>query len=303
MTHAAFQRLFDQLKAQRPDGPADRRGALNYLTPATTIAAVGTVRLGRSVSLAGPIDYGVTADNPEPAQHTMTRTGGAAPAGGLSFAMDQVGMNIHGNADTHIDALSHVIYDGMLYNDRPAEIVDDTGAAELSISVAEEGIVGRGVLLDVPRARGVPWLEPGDHVTADDLAAAERDQGVHVGQGDLVFVRVGHRLRRLQLGPWDAAQTRAGLHPSVMASLADRRIAVLGSDANSDTAPSPVTGVDFPVHVLAIAALGIHLVDYLDLEVLAPICAEFRQWSFLCVVAPLRLALATGSPVNPIAIL
>ena len=78
---------------------------------------------------------------------------------------------------------------------------------------------------------------------------------------------------------------------------------VLGSDGNNDTAPSLVPGVDLPVHVLAIAALGVQLIDYLDLSVLAPLCAEFRQWSFLCVIAPLRLSVATGSPVNPIAIL
>jgi kynurenine formamidase len=124
-----------------------------------------------------------------------------------------------------------------------------------------------------------------------------------VGQGDLVFVRVGHRLRRSQLGPWDAADARAGLQPTVLEYAADRKIALLGSDGNNDTAPSTVHGVDFPVHVLAIAALGVHLIDYLDFAALAPLCAEFRQWSFLCVVAPLRLALATGSPVNPIAIL
>ena len=303
MTGAEFQLLFDRLRAQPPWGPADRRGALNYLTPATTLAAAGQVKLGRSVSMASPIEYRVTADNPEPARHKMTQTGDSAPEDGLSFAMDQIGMNIHGNADTHIDALSHVIYDGRLYNNRPADIVTDTGAAELSIAAAADGIVGRGVLLDVPRARGVPWLEPGDHVTASDLAAAERDQQVQVGQGDLVFVRVGHRLRRDQLGPWDAADARAGLHPAVLEYAADRKIALLGSDGNNDTAPSMVQGVDLPVHVLAIAALGVHLIDYLDFSALAPLCAEFRQWSFLCVVAPLRLALATGSPVNPIAIL
>jgi kynurenine formamidase len=238
----------------------------------------------------------------------MTQTGDRALSDGLSFAMDQVGMNIHGNADTHIDALSHVIYDGKLYNNRPADIVGSTGAAKLSISAADDGIVGRGVLLDVPRARGVPWLEPGDHVTADDLAAAERDQHVHVGEGDLAFIRVGHRLRRFQLGPWDASDARAGLHPTglhptVMEYLAGRKIALLGSDGNNDTAPSAVSGVDFPVHVLAIAALGVHLIDYLDFSILAPLCAELMHWSFLCVIAPLRLALATGSPVNPIAIL
>src|SRR5215467_9677472 len=303
MTKAQFQGLYDQLRTRPPWGPADTRGALNYLTAATTLAAVGEVKLGRSVSLAAPIEYLVTTDNPEPAQHKMTQTGDRAPAGGLSFAMDQIGMNIHGNADTHIDALSHVIYDGRLYNNRPADIVSDTGAAELSIAAAANGIAGRGVLLDVPRVRGVPWLEPGDHVTVGDLAAAERDQQVQVGQGDLVFIRVGHRLRRLQLGPWDVADARAGLHPAVMEYAADRKISLLGSDGNNDTAPSVVPGVDFPVHVLAIAALGVHLIDYLDFSALAPLCAEFRQWSFLCVVAPLRLAVATGSPVNPIAIL
>jgi kynurenine formamidase len=267
------------------------------------LAAVGEVKLGRSISLACPIEYRVTVDNPHPARHTMTQTGDRAPGDGLSFAMDQIGMNIHGNADTHIDALSHVIYDGRLYNNRPADIVSDTGAAELSIAAAANGIAGRGVLLDVPRARGVPWLEPGDHVTPGDLAAAERDQQVHAGQGDLVFIRVGHGLRRFQLGPWDSADARAGLHPAVMEYAADRKISLLGSDGNNDTAPSVVPGVDFPVHVLAIAALGVHLIDYMDFSVLAPLCAEFRQWSFLCVIAPLRLSVATGSPVNPIAIL
>src|SRR5207248_283515 len=83
----------------------------------------------------------------------------------------------------HVDALCHVIFDSQLYNGLPADTVTETGAAELSIAVAADGIVGRGVLLDVPRSRRVPWLEPGDHVTVDDLLAAERDQGVRVGPG------------------------------------------------------------------------------------------------------------------------
>ena len=303
MTTAEFQHLYDRLRVQPPWGPADSRGALNYLTAATRLAAVGEVKLGRSVSLGGRIDYRVTVDNPEPAQHEMTATGDSATVGGLCFGMDRVGMNIHGNADTHIDALSHVIFDSRLYNDRAPDIVSDTGASELSVAAAADGIVGRGVLLDVSRSRGVPWLEPGDHVTPDDLASAERNAQVRVGQGDVVFVRVGHHLRRDELGAWNTADARAGLHPTAMAYLAERRIAVLGSDGNNDTAPSAVPGIDFPVHVLAIAALGIHLIDYLDLSALAPLCAELMRWSFLCVIAPLRLARATGSPVNPIAIL
>jgi kynurenine formamidase len=217
--------------------------------------------------------------------------------------MDQIGMNIHGNADTHIDALCHVIFDGELYHGVPAETVTEAGAAELSIAVAADGIGGRGVLLDVPRSRRVPWLEPGDHVTEADLLAAERDQGVRVGRGDIVLVRVGHRRRRAERGPWDASTARAGLHPTLLPVLAERQIAALGSDGNNDTAPSAADGVDFPVHVLAVNALGLHLMDYLQFDQLAPLCEREGRWSFLCVIAPLRLPTGTGSPVNPIAIL
>jgi kynurenine formamidase len=303
MTEAEFRSLYERLRAQVPWGPEDRRGALNYITSAEVLAALGEARLGRTVSLAAPVEDWATPDNPDPAQHQMTGPLGADAGPGLSFSMDRIAMNIHGNADSHIDALCHVIFDGKLYNGVPAETVTESGAAELSIAVAAAGIVGRGVLLDVPRSRGVPWLEPGDDVTADDLLAAERDQGVRVGRGDIVLVRVGHRLRRTELGPWDAASGRAGLHPTLLAVAAERQIAALGSDGNNDTAPSVTDGVDFPVHVLAVNALGLHLMDYLQFTDLAPLCEREGRWSFLCVIAPLRLPTGTGSPVNPIAIL
>jgi kynurenine formamidase len=184
----------------------------------------------------------------------------------------------------------------------PGTVATGNGTA-LSIDVARDGIVGRGVLLDIPRVRGVSWLEPGDHVTLADLEAAERAQQVRIGTGDVVFVRVGHRRRRDELGAWDAARARAGLHPTALLLLAERGVAALGSDGNNDTAPSITAGVDFPIHVLAINAMGLHLLDYLRFEELAARCAEAGRWSFLCVIAPLRLPSATGSPVNPIAIL
>ena len=303
MTETEFRALYEQLRSQLPWGPDDRRGALNYITPAEVIAALGTTRLGRTVSLAAPVEDRPTADNPDPAQHQMKQPLGADAGLGQSFSMDRLAMNIHGNADSHIDALCHVIFDRTLYNGVAADTVTVAGAAELSIGVAADGIVGRGVLLDVPRSRGVPWLEPGDHVTAEDMLAAERDQGVRVGRGDIVFVRVGHRRRRTELGPWDAAGSRAGLHPTLLALAAERQIAALGSDGNNDTAPSAVVGVDFPVHVLAVNALGLHLLDYLEFTELTQACAAVGRWSFLCVIAPLRLPTGTGSPVNPIAIL
>ena len=303
MTEADFRALYDRLRARRPWGPQDRRGALNYLTPAGVVAAMSEVRLGRTVSLEAPVVDQVTADNPDPARHPMTGTADDAKPSGLSFATDRVEINVHGNADSHMDALCHVMYDGTLYNGVPAGTVTSKGAGELTIEVAKDGVVGRGVLLDIPRLRGVPWLEPGDFVTTADLVAAEEAQQVRVGQGDLLFVRVGHRRRRRELGPWDAAAARAGLHPAAMEFVADRRVALLGSDGNNDTAGGAAQPVDFPVHVLAINALGVQLLDYLEFADLVAACEQAGRWSFLCVVAPLRLHAGTGSPVNPIAIL
>jgi len=302
MSEASFRALRERLRAQVPWGPQDRRGALNYLTPAVVTAAAGEVRLGLPVPLGAPVTGEVTADNPDPCRHRMTSPAGAGRAAGLAFATDRIAMNVHGNADSHLDALCHVMYDGTLYNGVPATAVGPGGAAELSVEVAGHGIAGRGVLLDIPRLRGVNWLEPGTHVTAADLTRAADAQQVRLGRGDLLFVRVGHRRRRRELGPWDAARQRAGLHPTALEFLAERQVALLGSDGNNDTAASAVPGVAFPVHVLAIHTLGLHLLDYLQFEDLVPICEEAGRWSFLCVIAPLRLTGGTGSPVNPIAI-
>jgi kynurenine formamidase len=303
MTEAEFRALYDRLRRRVPWPPEDRRGALNYITPAEVRAAASEVRLGRTVSLAAPVESRVTPDNPDPARHPMTGTAEDAAATGLSFATDRLEMNIHGNADSHLDALCHVMYDGHLYNGVPAGTVTPDGATELSVEVATDGIAGRGVLLDIPRLRGVRWLEPGDHVTADDLVNAATAEKVQVRKGDLLFVRVGHRQRRKELGPWDAASARAGLHPTAMEFVADRQVAVLGSDSNNDSAGNPADQVEFPVHVLAINALGVHLLDYLDFGELVTTCEQAGHWSFLCVIAPLRLPAGTGSPVNPIAIL
>ncbi len=303
MTEAEFRSLYQRLRDELPWGADDRRGALNYITAAEVLAALAEVTMGRTVSMGAPVEHWASADNPDPAQHHMRGALGADAGPGLAFSMDRFAMNIHGNADSHVDALCHVIFDGDLYNGVTADTVTVTGAAELSIGLAADGIVGRGVLLDVPRSRGVPWLELGDHVTEADVLAAEEDEQVEIGQGDIVLVRVGHRRRRTEQGPWDAAGGRAGLHPGVVPLLARRRIAALGSDGNNDTAPSAVAGVDFPVHVLTVNALGMHLLDYLQFMELSKVCAEIHRWSFLCVIAPLLLPTGTGSPVNPIAIL
>ena len=136
MTETEFRSLYERLRGQLPWGPDDRRGALNYITQAEVLAALGEVTLGRTVSLAAPVEHRSAADNPDPAQHQMTGPLGADAGPGLAFSMDRIAMNIHGNADSHVDALCHVIFDGKLYNGVAAATVTATGAAELSIGVA-----------------------------------------------------------------------------------------------------------------------------------------------------------------------
>jgi kynurenine formamidase len=224
--------------------------------------------------------------------------------GPLRFAMDYVGQAFHHPSHSHIDALCHVSYRGSLYNGfTTAGTVRADGAAALSVETLHGGLVGRGVLLDVPAVRRRPWLEPGESVFRDDLEAAEQAQGVTVGAGDILLVRTGYAQRLTELGDTDGNGSVAGLHPAAMTFVADRRVAALGSDGNSDTAPSTIEGEAFPIHVLAINAMGVHLLDYLILEGLREACASSGRWDFQFVAAPLRIPGGTGSPVNPIAIM
>jgi kynurenine formamidase len=255
-----------------------------------------------------PVDKVAAVDNPNPAIHLMVQSydipveGGGEP----QFVSDYLGCACHGNMHSHIDALCHVAYKGELYNGRPTSSVNSQGAKELDITHYCHGIVGRGVLLDIPRLRNVRWLEPGDAVTAEELEAAERSEGVKLEEGDIFVFRVGQYRRRLELGPWnleEGGEGRAGLHPTAMELLHERHVAAFLPDGDGETIPSPVTGINSPVHALQIAAMGLACGDSLQLEELSKACEEERRWEFMAVISPLRLPGGTGSLVNPIAIL
>jgi len=295
-----FRALFQAVSAWGRWGPDDERGALNHLTPECVLEAASLVREGISVTLSRTLDTTPSLDNPRPVDHRMTAWGEGDP---LTLAKDYVGVDYHNDTHTHIDALCHVVYEGSLYNGKPAASVTPGGAEAETIETLRDGLVGRGLLLDIPRVRGVRWLEPGEYVFRDELEAAEADHGVTVRDGDVVLVRTGHARRLRELGPWDTSDAKAGLHPTAMTFFADRGVAAIGSDGNNDTAPSTIEGVAFPIHVLAIVAMGIHLLDYLQFEELRTECERLGRWEFLLVAAPLRIVGGTGSPLNPIAIL
>ncbi len=305
MSGEEFTELFDALSTWGRWGEGDERGSLHHSSAATVVAAAALVRDGRTFGLGRPLDTRASAHNPKPADHDMTMLGyGDGQSGSLRFTMDYVGLDYHHASHSHIDALCHVSYGGSLYNGfKTVSTVSADGAEALSVETLKEGLVGRGVLLDVPRVRDRSWLEPGESVFRDDLEAAEQSQGVRVGTGDILLVRTGYAQRLAELGDTTGNESVAGLHPTAMTFVADRLVAALGSDGNSDTAPSTTQGVAFPIHVLAINAMGVHLLDYLSFEEMREACASAGRWDFLFVAAPLRIGGGTGSPVNPIAIL
>jgi kynurenine formamidase len=303
VSHAEFARLFESVKTWGTWGPDDELGCLNYITPEVVATAARLVSSGRTVTLALPLNTEAGPDNPKPVAHYMTMNSDFdLGSGSLRVACDYLGVEFHGDAHSHIDALCHVMYEGSIYNGVPVSTVSSSGASVQSIDVARSGIVTRGVLLDIPRLRGVPWLEPGETVYAEELLAAEDAQGVRMREGDVLYFRTGHHARRLELGPWDAAGLKAGLHATAMTLLHERRIAALGADGDSDAVPNGCEAVIYPIHALGMNAMGLHFLDSLQFEDLAPACEAENRWEFMTVIAPLRLARGTGSPVNPIAI-
>jgi kynurenine formamidase len=297
VTAQEFRELFDAVSNWGRWNEGGERGALNHLTPARIAAAARLVRSGTTVTLSQPLETEARIDVPEPADHHMTML-----PGDDGFAKDYIGLDYHNDGQSHIDAFCHVAFDGFLFDGSPARSVTAQGAHAGTIAVLRDGLVGRGVLLDVPRTRGVPWVEPGEHVFREDLEAAEHAEGLRVGAGDILLVRTGHTRRLAELGPWDTPREKAGLHPTAAPFLAARGVAALGSDGNSDTAPSTTEGVGFPIHVLALNAMGVHLLDYLQFEDVARHCEAVGRWEFLFAAAPLRIVGGTGSPINPTAI-
>jgi kynurenine formamidase len=299
-----FRALFREVSNWGRWGENDQRGALHHLTPDRVAAAARLVRNGTTVTLSQPLHTKRRIDCPQPADHHMTMlTDLDIGSGTVRFAKDYVGVDYHNDGHSHIDALCHVAFEGKLYDGQQDRSVTWLGAETNTIEALANGLVGRGVLLDVPRSRDIPWIEPGDDVLYEDLEAAEQGQGVRVGAGDILLVRTGHARRQAECPPWDTGKRKAGLHPLTARFLAERRVAALGSDGNNDTAPSTTEGIAFPIHVLAINAMGVHLLDYLQFEDLALQCEREGRWEFLFAAAPLRISGGTGSPLNPIAVL
>ena len=295
-TKADVERWMIELSNWGRWGADDEKGTVNLITPARRKAAAALVTEGFSVSLSRDTDETAAPDNGTPFVHKMSD-----PVAG-AFNMDEYDIFFHGFAYTHLDALSHVFYNGRMYNNFPASSVTRTGAGKLAVTAYRDGIAGRGVIVDIARLKGVPYLDGSTAVYPEDLDAWEKSTGVRIGAGDIVFVRTGRWARRVAKGPWDPGAESAGLHASSARWLKARDVAVFGSDTSGDVRPSGVDGFDFPVHHLLLVAMGTPMFDQCDLEAVASAAASRKRWTFFVTAAPIRAVGGTGAPVNIVAI-
>jgi len=311
--------------AQRLDnagrwGPDDQLGTLNYIGPDQRIAAAGLVRSGITVSLARPLEVDASLAARVDLDHNVVHMNAADERFGTPpFAGEYIGLESHQPGVTHLDAVGHIGgFDGRIYGGRRFidEVADD-GLRFGSVYAQRSGIFSRGVLLDVPAALGVDWLEPEHEVTGADLGAAEQHAGVTVGTGDVVVLRVGIDARANIHGP---SSTSPGPGPDAARWLHEREVALFASDSPEHITPmgarilgrvapdgpppggTPETRFPLVFHQLALPFIGLVLLDHAEVEGLARVCRELARHEFLFVAAPLPLPSGTGSPVNPLAI-
>jgi kynurenine formamidase len=294
---AEFDQMFDKISNWGRWGKEDELGTYNLITDAKRKQAASLVKNGISVSLAHNPLKEKADDNPQPYEVTV-----AIPKPDAIGTSDTYRISYHGYAHSHLDALCHIFHKGMMYNGVSNQVVTAAGCGKAGIQGLKNGIVTRGILIDIPRLKGVPYLEPGTPVFPEDVEAWEKKAGVKVSSGDVIFLRTGRWARRAKVGPWAIAKQAAGFHASIAPWLKARGVALLGSDAAADVTPSLVEGVNLPVHVLTITALGMNIFDNQDLEAVAETAAKLNRWEFMLSVAPMPVVGGTGFPVNALAI-
>ena len=299
LTKGDIDRLMTELSNWGRWGKDDQMGTVNLITAKKRKQALSLVHEAIVVSLSHSQDIEKSLDNTQPLIHIMN---GASERTASGIATDTYTMTYHGSYYTHMDALSHMSYNGHMYNGYSQDAVTDAGASKLDIAAFKSGIVTRGVLMDIPRLMNILYLEPETVIYPEHLDAWEKQARLKVASGDMVLIRVGRWARRNDKGPWAQSRSSAGLHATCARWLKDRDVSVLASDATSDTHPSNIDGEPLPIHKLVIVALGTPIFDNCDLEALSETANRLRRWEFLVTASPMVIPGGTGSPLNPLAI-
>ena len=294
---AQFERWQTALSNWGRWGADDELGAANLITAEKRAQAAALVTEGFTVSLSSNAQNYESLDVPCPVEWSMSRATRTGASDQISYPC------IHGPGTTHLDAFAHVFFDGKMWNgyDVDGLVTLEDGALKNSIMTVKDGLVTRGVLYDIPRLKGVPYLEPGTRITVEDLEAWEAQTGVAVGPGDAFLIRWGRWARQDDLGPFDTGRESAGLDNNVMQWLRERDVAIAGWETPGY---APQAEGDLPrtaLHNFALTILGIQILDRADFQALANAAAERERWEFMLTIAPLPIPNGTGSPVNPIA--
>ncbi|WP_394375278.1 cyclase family protein [Stutzerimonas frequens] len=300
MSMEEFESLMEEISNWGRWGEDDELGTLNLITPEKRRAAAGLVTEGISVSLSLTLDREKSDHNPYPFEHQLSMEQFGTQTG----AVDYYGISYHSTAHSHIDGLAHVLHRGRLYNGFTADVLKPDGAEKLGIHHMKDGIISRGVLVDMAWLKGVDYLEPGTAITIADLEEWEARTGITVGSGDVLLLRTGRWELHRQRGQISMmTEGLAGFHASVAKWLRQRDVAAIGSDGGSDVIPSGVEELVVPLHALALVGLGMPMLDNLDLDAASRQARDFdNRWTFLFVAAPLRVEGGTGSPLNPLAV-
>lgn len=285
-------------------GDDDQLGTLNHITPARVKSAAAAVRSGKRFDLSIPIG----SDGPQNGQagrvnpiHLMSIMPGDFDSPDSMFAADDfIAMPLQ--CATQWDGLAHIGYAGKLYNGVPAKAITAMqGATRNAIDATLPGVVGRGVLLDIARLKGVEWLPGGTEITPDDLELAAARQGVTVGPGDALLIRTGWRRKALVDGWSGWLESEPGLGIACARWLHDRDIAAIASDNwGLEVFPAPVGYL--PLHCVLLRDMGMPIGEIFDFEALSADCDDDGQWDFLFSAPPLRVVGGIGSPTSPIAI-
>ncbi len=288
-------------------GDADEIGTLNLITADAVRAAAATVRTGRRVPLAVPLQQDGVQTGMIPGRvnplHTMVAVNlEMFGPDTVATSDDVVTMGLQ--AGTHWDGLTHVSHSGRLYNGRPADSITAHGGAAFHGIEKAGPLVSRGVLLDVARARGLDRLEGEHAVTPEDLAAAEELAGTEVRSGDIVLIRTG------QIQHYLAGDKHAYAFPSPGLSIRTpewfhaRDVAAVANDTLTfEIFPPEIEDLWMPVHALDLVEMGMPQGQNWNLEELSQACAEENRYAFFLSAAPEPFTGGTGAPVAPVAVL
>ncbi len=296
-------------------GEDDEIGALNLVGPEQVLRAAALVKTGRPISLTLPYDQagpqpGGFRNNP---QLLLTATGtdhaggaqdplpgGFGPALGFGFSDDVLVMPTQ--SGTQWDSLSHIFWEGRMFNGRPAQQVTSRGAATNGIENYTGRIVMPGVLIDVPTHRGVQALAPGEAIGPDELEDVLRTHGLTVQPGDALLVRTGFMAaRRDDWGDY-AGGDAPGLSLHTAPWLHAQGIAAVATDTwGVEVRPNEI-GYFQPLHIVSLVHGGVAFGEMFDLDALAADCAETGVYTFMFVASPLPITGASGAPVSALAI-